>query len=122
MAKKKAVPAQEPVPAEPTLEVVPQEDQPQQETPAQKPVDKTHSYMVPDEKGILRRRAFKESQATEDDIMHFVRRLGTVYDEAPYLAKVNFMFHAFPVFREFMRKHDPEILAAILHEPEKAPN
>lgn len=117
MAKKKAVPAQEPVPAEPTMEVVTQEA-----APAPRHVDKVYSYMVPDEKGVLRRRAFKESQATEDDIMHFVRRLGTVYDEVPYLAKVNFMFHAFPVFREFMRKNDPEILAAILHEPDKAPN
>lgn len=85
-------------------------------------VDKTYSYMVADAKGVLRRHSFKESQATEDDIMHFVRTLGEVYDKAPYLAKVNFMFHAFPVFRHFMREHEPEILAAIMHEPEANPN
>lgn len=85
-------------------------------------VDKTYSYMVADAKGVLRRHSFKESQATEDDIMHFVRTLGEVYDKAPYLAKINFMSYAFPVMRRFLREHEPEILAAIMHEPEEKPN
>jgi len=133
MAKKKVVPApEEATPNEDVHKVYPLtpdevfvQEQPQEEpAPAaqQHIVDKTYSYMVADAKGVLRRHSFKESQATEDDIMHFVRTLGEVYDKAPYLAKVNFMFHAFPVFRHFMREHEPEILAAIMHEPETNPN
>ena len=85
-------------------------------------VDKTYSYMVADAKGVLRRHSFKESQATEDDIMHFVKRLENVYNDAPLYAKMNFMAYAFPPMRRFLREHEPEILAAIMHEPETNPN
>lgn len=124
MAKKKATP-KEAVPKEEYDLELPKQDPPQEEPAPAAPqhiVDKTYSYMVADAKGVLRRHSFKESQATEDDIMHFVRTLGEVYDKAPYLAKINFMSYAFPVMRTFLREHEPEILAVIMHEPEEKPN
>ena len=122
MAKKKVVPAPEEAIVETPKQEPPQGGETVSDTAPQHIPDKTYSYLVADAKGVLRRHSFKESQATEEDIMHFVRTLGELYDKSPAFAKINFMALAFPVMRTYLREHEPEILAAIMHEPEINPN
>ena len=87
------------------------------ETPVQE--DKLYSYFVADSKGVMKRRIFKYSERTPEDIHHFVKEIGDAWDKSPIDSKVTFMLSAFPRMRAFLKQNEPELLIALLADPDE---
>lgn len=80
--------------------------------------DKIYSYMERNGK-VFQKRSFRYKDRTEADIKHFVKTIADAWDAAPLDSRINFMLMAFPAMRSFLKKHDPELLMMLLHDPEK---
>ena len=78
--------------------------------------DKLYSYFAADAKGVMKRRTFRYSERTPEDIHHFVKEIGDAWDKAPIDSKVTFMLSAFPRMRAFLKANEPELLVALLAE------
>ena len=81
--------------------------------------DKLYSYFAADSKGVMKRRTFRYSERTSEDIHHFVKEIGDAWDRSPIDSKVTFMLSAFPRMRAFLKEREPELLVALLADPDE---